>query len=83
MIQIQRKTQQTWLINPLQVCLIKPFRWVVVRSRSFPLVAFVVDGALSCVTYAGNTFVIEPVVWTAENAKQVMNGGLDNHTDTL
>ena len=38
---------------------------------NFPWVAYFVDGALSCVTYAGNTFVIEPVVWTAENAKQV------------
>ena len=38
---------------------------------NFPWVANFVDGALSCVTYAGNTFVIEPVVWTAENAKQV------------
>ena len=38
---------------------------------NFPWVAYLVEGAFSCVTYAGNTFVIEPVVWTAENAKQV------------
>ena len=36
----------------------------------FPFAAYLVDGGLSCITYAGNTFVIEPVVWTAENAKQ-------------
>ena len=50
--------------------------WLFVRRYVdyFPWVAYFVDGALSCITYAGNTFVIEPIVWTAENAKQV-NGG--------
>ena len=36
-----------------------------------PLVALLIDGALACVTYGGNTFVVEPIVWTAKNAKQV------------